>query len=417
MSTKIDSKPSSESENSPTPSQNKLSAVDIFDKMRPLMCSVISTVGESSGFFIDKDVVLTAAHNVPIRNGKFLPDLLQIEHKETPTHPQQLPSTNEIHAKILDLYPMKTDCAIADELIPLLPDNVELKEGMKVYFAGYPLGQDTVTFHRGMISSISKIDNIREFTIDGTVVPGNSGGPVVVKYEGKPYLAGVITSEIADFSLEDQQAIAVMSALKNKYESLDKKNLPSVQFGSITLDTRGVSEKIAILTPDGQKEIEVNDRATIAQALELIQKNLSTGIGKAIDIRHYQDLTRTAPPLSRAFNDSFPVKGKGKKLYSRVLTDKAKTEIAKLLEKRYGNTGGGNRGVRIILCAPLGKENKLYKFSPNPHTAPGNYNNHQPELYDKAGIAIVNKFIADKKWPQSIDFAACKTTYIATIDE
>ena len=169
----------------------KLSTTEVFDKIRPLICSIYSSMGESSGFFISlkgTTAILTAAHNIPIENrdgrGQFTTDFIQVNYDRTntPYFPTSFPGLVQEHARILDLYAMKIE--LEAKTSPVLPNHVQLKEGMKVYFAGYPLGQDTVTFHKGTISSISENQGIRRFTIDGTVVPGNSGSPVVIQCEG-----------------------------------------------------------------------------------------------------------------------------------------------------------------------------------------------------------------------------------------
>lgn len=189
-------------------SDKKLSTPSIFDKIRPLMCSINSTVGESSGFFIGKGTILTVAHNIPMEKvegkDRFTTDYVQIDsaHQHKPYFPKSSDGIVQEHAKALDLYAIEHEIQLSDlNEIPILSAEIPLKEGMKVYFAGYPLGQDTVTFHKGTISSITENQGIRRFTIDGTVVPGNSGGPVVIQHEGKIYLVGVITSEVAAFSI------------------------------------------------------------------------------------------------------------------------------------------------------------------------------------------------------------------------
>ena len=94
----------------------------------------------------------------------------------------------------------------------------ELKVGMDVYAAGFPLGDPEFTLTRGIISkakatpymSVTSVDNVIEH--DATIKPGNSGGPLVtpdgklvgINYagsEGGPYYA--ITRAEADKVLDD----------------------------------------------------------------------------------------------------------------------------------------------------------------------------------------------------------------------
>lgn len=66
--------------------------------------------------------------------------------------------------------------------------------GEKVYFAGYPLGQNTPVVHRGRVSSMGE----NSFTIDGVVITGNSGGAVVALRNNQIALLGVIHSQVVD---------------------------------------------------------------------------------------------------------------------------------------------------------------------------------------------------------------------------
>lgn len=399
-------------------SDKKLSTPSIFDKIRPLMCSINSTVGESSGFFIGKGTILTVAHNIPMEKvegkDRFTTDYVQIDsaHQHKPYFPKSSDGIVQEHAKALDLYAIEHEIQLSDlNEIPILSAEIPLKEGMKVYFAGYPLGQDTVTFHKGTISSITENQGIRRFTIDGTVVPGNSGGPVVIQHEGKIYLVGVITSEVADFSPEDQKTIAIMNALS---EGRKKQPKPVQSPHSTHLGSNGITRSVQILTPLGTETVQVNDMDTICLALELFQKNLSTGIGKAIDIRHYTHLFQKEPQLQETDNYSFPVRGKGKSSISGTVGFPGNV-LAKYVEVRYGKAGRGDRGVRIWGTA-LGRAALKYKFSPNPHNAPGNYNKNQQELYQNAANMIVNLLIQHQQPVSPIQFHACNTMYTATLD-
>ncbi|WP_075883964.1 S1 family peptidase [Candidatus Protochlamydia sp. W-9] len=385
-----------------------LSTAQVFDKMRPLICSINSTIGEASGFFIDHEgTILTAAHNIPEEeiNGvsQFIVDYLQINygHQEQAYFPTSNPDIIQQHAKALDLYSIKLDShkIQPEEVIPFLPETIQLKEGMKVYFAGYPLGQDKVTFHKGIISSITENQGIKRFTIDGTVVPGNSGGPVLIQDNGQVYLVGVITSEVADFSYEDREVISDMKLIRDSNS------------GYV------IDYHRTYTTPEGEeikKVITLNE--ILYLALDLIQRNLSTGIGKAIDIRHYEKLFQEQIQLTED-KDSFSVgKGKGKKLIDGEINSEQQQVLAKYIEVRYGK-GAGNRGIRIMLCQALGTGTSGYKFSPNPHTAPGNYNKNQTELYLNAAKEIVKNFMEQNRFLKTITFDACQHTYSAELEE
>lgn len=89
--------------------------------------------------------------------------------------------------------------------------------------------------------------------------------------------------------------------------------------------------------------------------------------------------------------------------------------LVKYMEVRYGK-GKGNRGIRITPDPALGDGTFNYKFSPNPHTAEGNYNKNQDDLYSKAALKIVGQLVK-KQLPQSFDFQACQSTYSAILEK
>jgi S1-C subfamily serine protease len=56
----------------------------------------------------------------------------------------------------------------------------EVKEGIPVLIAGYPLNISSLTAHQGILSGITKdATGTTVFLIDGTVNSGNSGGPLM----------------------------------------------------------------------------------------------------------------------------------------------------------------------------------------------------------------------------------------------
>lgn len=382
----------------------KLSTSDIYDKIRPLMCSINTPLGEASGFLLDKDgTVLTVAHNILFNN----PNFVQLNYNNSSPvtlFPSPLKFLNQNNAKILDLFALQTNISMND-VLPFLPEAIKLHEGMKVYFAGFPLGHEKITFHKGVISSLNNDQGIEEFTIDGTVVPGNSGGPVVVLHEGTPHLIGVMTSEMADFSPEDLKTIQIMKGLKELKESKTEQNQST---NAMTINSEGLTVPIQINTPAGVETVCVNDRDTTILALDLIERNLSTGIGRAVDIRAYKHLTSDIS-LERATGSYFfPTKGKGL-IQGSLVNQGNQREYLKYMEVRFGS-GKGPRGIRLTMSDGSGSYN--YKFEQNPHTSPGNYNKNQKELYLKAALEFVRHSLPIDRF----DFKACGGDYTAVKD-
>ncbi len=363
---------------------------DVFNLIRPLLCAVTSPLGESSGFLLTKNgTMVTVAHNVPLNDPVVQLDLAGAIN---PLFPEPIKSINPKNAIALDLYAFETGIEVGSAL-PILPEAVKLHEGMKVFFAGFPFGHEKITFHKGVISSLTTTQGVVEFTIDGTVVPGNSGGPVVALHENIPYLIGMITSEMADFSSEDLKTIAMMKALKELKET-EERNNPPQNLNELRFDQHGVTTPITITKTDGSTEvIAVNDRSTTILALDLIQRNLSTGVGRAFDIRALKYLTSEAVLETDKSTYFFPT-GKGKKVFSgnitKTIVKKEKgsektevVEVLKYMEVRYGK-GKGPRGIRLTMSDKSGSY--VYKFTDNPHTKTPQYNNKGNELYDAAAL-------------------------------
>lgn len=82
-----------------------------------------------------------------------------------------------------------------DGSIPMTLAHAQLQIGEKVYFGGYPFKETGARLHMGHISHIGRDGKIG---IDGTAVPGMSGGPIAVERRGKLYVVGTIASETFD---------------------------------------------------------------------------------------------------------------------------------------------------------------------------------------------------------------------------
>jgi hypothetical protein len=229
------------------------------------MCLIEGPNGKVSGFFINETGLLATTFHcltkTQLQDGGFSinSDELRVIHNGQRYKVQFPPDFDFSKADFFDLCllqvnfpePTKTSC------FDLLPPEIPINEGMKTYFAGFPLTQSVITCHKGLISSIFHANNTQYFTIDGTVVPGNSGGPVVIQHQGVLYLAGIIFAESADinpdFLLQKQQ---IISQLQNA----------TVLSGGVFLNR------------------------ILAQAVDTMFKNMSTGIGKAIHVRHISEL-------------------------------------------------------------------------------------------------------------------------------
>lgn len=130
-----------------------------------------------------------------------------------------------------------------------------IRGGETVYFGGFPLTQRTFTFHKGMVSSVDP----NQFTVDGTVVKGNSGGPIVKIENGEIRLVGMLVSEIAEIDQAFRNLLPKLMDMQQTYTG----PVASNDFTGLAIKGTGFHR----------------DLLTLQQA---ILKNISTGIGHGI---------------------------------------------------------------------------------------------------------------------------------------
>jgi hypothetical protein len=257
----------------------KIENVQVFQEMKSKMCLVETKIGKASGFFINETgLLVTTFHCIEIET---LEGGLWAAHPKNATviyngrrYRVGCPMNfNASRARVLDLCLLQIEAAELGELktscFKLLPDSFQIQEGMKAYFAGFPLTQSVLTFHKGHISSIFTQGSAQYFTIDGTVVQGNSGGPVVVVDRNHLYVAGVIFSEVAD-----------LDPAFSFFETAFKLMREQGEVGGI---------KISMPYPDGIQRM-TSPLDIMSQCMTVVKRNMSTGIGKAIHIQHIGEL-------------------------------------------------------------------------------------------------------------------------------
>jgi hypothetical protein len=178
----------------------KISKNEIYQYFVPRVCFVSCSKEKNyTAAFIDKRLVVTTFDvftKVMKSDGKswhISSENIQIyyNHQKYPTQiPLDFDASCANHCKIaqleLPLLPTTTD------YFESLPPIVRLGPGMSVYFVGYK-DPTKLTFHKAMITSIVRVSNVEHFEFDVALLPSYFGGPVVVKIQGKLYLAGLLT--------------------------------------------------------------------------------------------------------------------------------------------------------------------------------------------------------------------------------
>ncbi len=310
-------------QSSPPLIYQKMPRKEIYQKIDDVICRIVTSKGKASGFLIGKDLVCVPLHVVELQEIEKIDDKRsRFQVKAIHCIYQGIRYEAQWHTINLDTA-INLDCAIfkisdndfsSVPSLPLFTNDIE--PGEKVYFGGFPLTQEHPTFHAGIVSSVPSKGEVSYFTIDGTVVPGNSGGPIFVVHENILKLAGIVTYQIADFSPEDQKTIAIMRTLKTQ-----RQITPDNNTGGMSIGPHGFTSPVEIHTPQGRETVMVNDRDTICMALDLIQRNLSTGIGKALHVRHLKDVCDGRMVSIEGFaSNAFPVM-KGERLPGMLAQD------------------------------------------------------------------------------------------------
>lgn len=257
---------------------SKIDLCELYDKIRPRVCMVEGSGKKATGFFLDAvGSLVSVFHILPLSNktnGTFEVNCksVSVTYKGK-QYDVGFPAGFDANvAKKLDLCVLKINNleGLSTPFFELLPNEINIREGMKAYFAGFPLTQTTLTFHKGSISSIFTQNSAQYFTVDGTVVPGNSGGPVITLYEGKPYLSGVIFAEVADLDPGFLFFEESFSAMR--------------QAGGVGGMCLGLMYPDGIVRPTSPLDV-------VSIALTVVRRNMSTGIGKAIHARHINELS------------------------------------------------------------------------------------------------------------------------------
>ena len=359
-----------------TPSHTKLSKVEIFAELKKNICSITIDGTKSSGFFISNNIAISTFHSA---TGMFMHHhtngRVSIDHEAISVRFDGENSTGSIHyaehtpknmiekSMQLDLLGIKVENTKDKKVFPLI--DFELKEGMSVYYGGFPLSQSVVTMHKGTISSIdSSKDGVSYFTVDGTVVPGNSGGPILVQKDGELYLAGVMVAEVADLDPEFHPRSSTLSFLASQ-------------------DSFGNQDEIEY--DDGSTETFSRDQQII-QAVLGIEKNISTGIGKAIDARAIHLLFDKNVGLAHTKDSTDEIQvGKKKNAIPRTCGETS-SKCSKYRE--LAASGKGPRTIRVNIEG----EQQEYKVK-NPHKS--NYNKYQGNFYLAAADAIEAAYFAN----------------------
>jgi S1-C subfamily serine protease len=142
---------------------------DLVARVGPAVVAIETSAGRGSGFFVQKDTIVTNAHVA----GNDMSVRVRLASGET------LSARVDRIATDFDLAILKLPSAISDQTIVDLGEVTRVRPGEDVVAIGSPLGvfQNSVT--RGIVSAIRVNGPVTLVQTDAAINPGNSGGPLM----------------------------------------------------------------------------------------------------------------------------------------------------------------------------------------------------------------------------------------------
>lgn len=235
-----------------------------------IICSDIDSKG--TGFLISKDGhIATNFHVVAklVQNGQNIQPIYSSNIKISVTgigdFTAEILNNKQSTESILHDYAILKLKSEKDFLFFDLADVSLVEEGERIYFGGFPLTQNCLTSHTGLVSCIREaptnfaVKTQRVIDIDATVVGGNSGGPLIIKNDKSYKVVGIISQQVAFITEAFSQLEQFLSI------QITNPNAGGVFIGG------------------------VNPNAALFETIKVIKSNLSTGIGTAIAIDYLKE--------------------------------------------------------------------------------------------------------------------------------
>lgn len=168
-----------------------------------IRAAMIDGEGQGSGFFVADNMIVTNAHVLGMKDKSAQrPNNLSLVLNSGEGAKEKVISGEVVFADTIeDLAFIKVVPQAGITPLELVPSE-DVLETLPVHIVGYPLGaaltsgnNPAVTVATGSVSSIRRNKNsqIEELQIDGSIIPGNSGGPIV---DAKGRLVGVSVATI-----------------------------------------------------------------------------------------------------------------------------------------------------------------------------------------------------------------------------
>jgi len=217
-------KKESEAKDAPIPLE------DLVARVGPAVVAIETSTGRGSGFFVQKDTIVTNAHvagnDTSVRIRRSTGTIINARVERVATD--------------LDLAVLKLSIPIADQATVELGQVTAVRAGEDVVAIGSPLGvfQNSVT--RGIVSAVRASGSLTLIQTDAAINPGNSGGPLMDR-------RGVVIG-INTMGVRDAQGISFAVAVDHARELLSGQHIATTNstpirtlndslHGTVTTDT------------------------------------------------------------------------------------------------------------------------------------------------------------------------------------
>ena len=178
---------------------------DLVAQTLPSVASIQAGQGRGTGFFVERDTVLTNAHVVDAQSSV----QLAVGGRTYSARVTSISTTT-------DLAVLRVSNASVNQPTLRLGTATGLRAGQKVIAIGSALGVLSNTVTRGIVSAIREAGSVTLIQTDAAINPGNSGGPLVDRSD---VVIGVNSMRIA--AAQGGEGIAFAVAIDHAVELLD----------------------------------------------------------------------------------------------------------------------------------------------------------------------------------------------------
>ncbi len=218
---------------------------DLVARVGPTVVAIETSTGRGSGFFVEKDTIVTNAH---VAGSDLSVHIRRASGETLSAHVERV-------APDIDLAILKLPTPIADQPVAVLGDVGRVRAGEDVVAIGSPLGvfQNSVT--RGIVSAIRSSNGITLIQTDAAINPGNSGGPLMDRH-------GSVIG-INSMGVREAQGISFAIAVEHARELLSGQHVTTTDSTPI----RALNDSLHVSTTPDADAVRASATRAYAEAL------------------------------------------------------------------------------------------------------------------------------------------------------